>query len=130
MDDQQLLSKESRGQEEITQKELAKNIIYYKKEYELYENNKKYKFIIELKNGDILFTLEIISEISCYNYINKYEYKILIKELNLQQEINNENISVIFDYFDSILTKNGYKIINDNKNKKIIINDKVLISLK
>ena len=37
---------------------------------------------------------------------------------------------MIFDYFDLVITKNDYKIINDNKNKKLIINDKVLISLK
>ena len=130
MNDQKLIRQESKGQEEMKQKSLEKEIIYYKKEYELYENNKKYKFIIELNNGDILFTLEILSEISCYNYINKYEYKNFIKELNLSIEINNENLNKLFDYFDLVLTKNDYKIINENKIKKLIINDKELILLK
>ena len=72
--------------------------------------------MIEIKKGDILFTLEILSEISCYNYINKYEHNNLIKYLNLPTETTN-NINKIFEYFDSRISKNDYKIIDDNKNK-------------
>ena len=129
MEGQQMITQQLKRQEEMKQKELEKEFKYYIKEYELYENNKKYKLTIELSNGDILFTLELLSEISCYNYINKYILQDLIKELDLSIEINNENLKKIFDYFDSIFTKNNYKIINDNKFKKLIINNRELISL-
>ena len=52
-----------------------------------------------------------------------------MKELNLSIEVTNENLNKIFDYFNIVLT-NDYKIINDNKNKKLLIKDKEFILLK
>jgi hypothetical protein len=103
--------------------------LYYKKEYELYTNGKKYKLLINMSNKEVFFTLDILSEISCYNYINKCLYINLVKDLDLTLEIN-DNINKVFEYLELIIAKNDYKIIDDNKNKRLIINNKELISLK
>ena len=100
--------------------------LYYKKEYELYTNGKKYKLLINMSNKEVFFTLDILSEISCYNYINKCLYINLVKDLDLTLEIN-DNINKVFEYLELIIAKNDYKIIDDNKNKRLIINNKELI---
>ena len=82
-----------------------------------------------MSNGEILFTLELLSEIYCYNYINKVLYNSFVKDLDLSLEIN-VNVNKIFEYLDLIITKNDYKLINNNKNKRLLINNKELLSLK
>ena len=95
-----------------------------KKEYEWIEENKKYKLKIELNINEIIFELNLISEISYYTYIKKYKYNEIRKDLNLSYYKYND-ITKIYNYFD-IKT---YKIIDENRNKKIIINDKDIILL-
>ena len=129
MDVNKTIGEELNKGEKIGQGTIGKEALFYKKEYDLYSNNKKYKLTIEIKKEDILFTLEILSEISCYNYINKYKYNNLIKDLNLSIETNND-INKILEYFDSKISKNNYKIIDENQNKKLIINNKEIIILK
>ena len=98
---------------EINQEE-NRNI---KKEYELDTNNNKYKLIIQLKSEElIIFELLLISQISYYNYIRKYNYKDIITLLNLNTNVYN-NIQNVYNYLINI---NDYKIIDDNNNSKII----------
>ena len=110
-------------EQETTEPEFMKGI-ELKKEYELKEENKIYKLKIELDKDEIIFELNLISELSYYNYIKRYEYKDLRKKLNLPENIYN-NITKIFNYLDLI----EYKIIDGKGNKKIIINNKDKIIL-
>ena len=91
--------------------------IKLKKIYELKAENKKCKFQIEIDNNEIIFELELNSENSNDNYIRKYEYNDIIKELKLPKDIYN-NLVKIYNYFDI----KEYIIMDDNRNKKIIIN--------
>ena len=65
-------------EQETTKPEFMKGI-ELKKEYELKEENKIYKLKIELDKDEIIFELNLISELSYYNYIKRYEYKDLRK---------------------------------------------------
>ena len=78
---------------ETIEPEIDKEI-NLKKEYELNDKDKKYNLKIYLDNNEIIFELNLISEISYYNYIKKYKYNDIIKELNLS------NINDIYNYFD------------------------------
>ena len=93
-----------------------------KKECELEINNKRYKLSIEVKMDEIIFKIRIISEISFYNYIRKYKYNDIIKELNLPKD-KYDNLSKILNYFKE------YEIKEDGINKKLIINNKDMIIL-
>ena len=84
-----------------------------KKEYVININNNN--LIIEINNDEIIFTL--IIGISYYKYIKKYKYDEIIKELNMFECKNIEEVYIC-------LIKSEYKIINKEKIKKIIINDK------
>ena len=108
-------------EQETIEPEIVKEL---KKEYELNDENKKYKLKIELNINEIIFELNLISEISYYTYIKKYKYNEIRKDLNLSYYKYND-ITKIYNYFD-IKT---YKIIDENRNKKIIINDKDIILL-
>ena len=110
-------------EEETTEPEFKKEI-ELKKEYELKEENKIYKLKIELDKDEIIFELNLISELSYYNYIKRYDYNDLRKKLNLLANIYN-NLTKIFNYIDLI----EYKIIDGKGNKKIIINNKDKIIL-
>ena len=103
---------------------LVKEQEEQKKEYELNINNKRYKLNIEVKMDEIIFKLNCISEISYYNYIRKYKYNDIIKELNLSTDIF-INLSKIFHYFDN----KELSIKEDKSNKVIKINDKDIIIL-
>ena len=81
--------------------------------HEIKINNNKLR--IERNNDNILFILTI--GVSNYKYIKEYNYDDIIKELNLFEY---KDIYNIYNY----LIKSEYKIINDEKLKKIIINDK------
>ena len=74
---------------------------------------KNNKLRIEINNDKIMFIL--ITGISYYKYIKEYNYDEIVKELNLSENKNINNI-----YND--LIKSEYTIISDEK--KIIINDK------
>ena len=93
-----------------------------KKVYELNYEDKKYNFEIEVNNNELIFTLTKLSEISYYNYIGKYNYNEITKDLNLSIDIYN-NIEKIFEYLDI----KEYEIYDDNKNKKLKINNKEII---
>ena len=82
-------------------------------EYNIKINDNKLK--IEIKNDEIIFTL---IGISFYKYIKKYKYDEITKELDLL-EYNND-IEKIYEY----LIKSDYKIINEEKTKKLKINNK------
>ena len=110
-------------EQETTKPEFMKGI-ELKKEYELKEENKIYKLKIELDKDEIIFELNLISELSYYNYIKRYDYNDLRKKLNLPTNIYN-NLTKIFNYIDLI----EYKIIDGKGNKKIIINNKDKIIL-
>ena len=110
-------------EEETTEPEFKKEI-ELQKEYELKEENKIYKLKIELDKDEIIFELNLISELSYYNYIKRYDYNDLRKKLNLPTNIYN-NLTKIFNYIDLI----EYKIIDGKGNKKIIINNKDKIIL-
>ena len=56
---------------------------------------------------EIIFELNLISEISYYNYIRKYKYNDIIKELGLSNNKYDDIIN-IYNYFDI----KEYKIIN------------------
>ena len=96
-----------------------KNITNTKKEYELNHEDNIYKFEFEANNNEIIFKLTRISEISYYNYIRKYNYNEIINDLNLSKDIYN-NIEKIFEYLDI----KEYQIFDDNRNKKLKINQK------
>ena len=82
--------------------------------FEYFEINiKNNKLRIERNNDKIIFILT--KEISYYKYIKENNYDEIIKELNL---LDYKDINDIYNY----LIKNEYKI-NDEE-KKIIINDK------
>ena len=85
-----------------------------KKEYEIKINNNN-NLRIEINNDKIIFTL--IIGISYYKYIKKYKYDEIIKELDM---LEHKNINEVYDF----LIKSEYKIINEEKIKKIIINNK------
>ena len=84
-----------------------------KKEYVININNNN--LIIEINNDEIIFTL--IIGISYYKYIKKYKYDEIIKELNMFECKNIEEVYIC-------LVNSEYKIINEEKIKKIIINNK------
>ena len=90
-------------EQETIEPEINKEL---KKEYELNVDNKIYKLKVELNINEIIFELNLISEISYYNYIRKYKYNELIKELNLSNNIYNDIIK-IYNYLDI----KEYKII-------------------
>ena len=98
--------------------------IHFKKEYISFKDNTKYKLIIEIENEEIIFTLNNISQISYYNYIRKYKYNDIIKELHFPKNLY-YNIIAIYKYFDI----KEYKIRDDKNNKIIIINNKDTIIL-
>ena len=85
-------------EQETIEPEIGKEI-EMKKEYELNEGNKNYILKIELNINEIIFELNLISEISYYNYIRKYKYNDIIKELNLSSNIYND-ITKIYNYFN------------------------------
>ena len=84
-----------------------------KKGYEIKINNNNLR--IEINNDEIIFTL--IIGISSYKYIKKYKYDEIIKELDI---LEYKNINEVSDF----LVKFECKIINEEKIKKIIINNK------
>ena len=86
---------------------------YTKKEYEIKKGDNKIR--IEINNDEIIIIL--IIGLSYYKYIKKYKYEEIVKELELYEY---NNIKEIYNY----LIKSEYKIINKEKIKKIIINDK------
>ena len=102
----------------------SKNITKTKKEYELVYEDKLYKFELELNNNGINFILTKLSEISYYNYIRKYNYDEIINDLYLSKDLY-DNIEKIFEYLDI----KECKIFDDNKNKKLVINNKETIIL-
>ena len=83
------------------------------KKYEIKKNNNK--IIIEKNNDEIIFKLNI--GISYYKYIKKYKFEEIKKELDL---LKYKDINEVYKY----LIKNEYQIINEEKVKKIIINNK------
>ena len=83
------------------------------KVYEIRINDNKIK--IEINNDEIIFNLMI--GISNYKYIKNYKYEELIKELNIVEYKNKEDV---YNY----LIKSKYKIIEEGNIKKIIINNK------
>ena len=107
--------------EETTEPEYDSEL---KKEYELNQENKKYNLEIELTSNTIIFELKIISEISYYIYSRKYTYNDIIKDLNLSVNIY-DDLSKVFEYIEI----DEYQIIEENKNKKIKINNKGTILL-
>ena len=113
MKDQEIIKNEK----EIEEIHLSKNN-YFNIE------NIKYQLKIEIENDEIIFTLNSISPISYYNYIRKYKYNDIIKELNLSR-YTYDNLIKIYNYFDS----KEYNIIDNKKNKKLIINNKDSIIL-
>ena len=86
--------------------------------------DKIYNFEIEVNNNESIFILNKLSEISYYNYIRKYNYNEIINDLNLSKDIY-DNIEKIFDF----LSIKEYEIYDDNKNKKLKINNKEIIIL-
>ena len=111
-------------EQETIEPEFEKEI-NLKKEFELKEENKIYKLKMELDKNGIIFELNLISELSYYNYIKRYNYNDLIKILNLSTNIYN-NISKIFNYIEL----KEFKILDEKRNKKIIINgkDKIILN--
>ena len=73
---------------------------------------------IEINNDKIIFIL--ITGISYYKYIREFNYEEAVKELNLFEY---KDIHDIYNY----LIKNEYKIIEDERIKKIVINNKEII---
>ncbi len=86
-----------------------------KKEHVIKIDNNKLK--IEMDNDIITFILRI--GISYYKYIKRFNYNEIIKELNIFKYKDKEK-EKICDY----LINSEYKIINEEKIKKIIINKK------
>ena len=84
-----------------------------KKEYEIKKNNKTLR--IKMNNSEIIFIL--IIGVSYFKYIRNYKYNEIIKELNIFQC---KNINGVYDF----LIKCEYKIITEEKIKKILINNK------
>ena len=79
--------------------------------FEIKLNNNKLR--IEINNDKIMFIL--ITGISYYKYIKEYNYDDIVRELNLSEYKDMNNI---YNY----LIKSEFKIISDER--KIIINDK------
>ena len=100
------------------------NKIELKKEFELNIDEQKYKIIIELYQDEITFELILESELSCYNYIKRYNYESAIKELNLLKNDYN-NLKQIYNYINI----KEYKIINKQENKMLILDNKHKILL-
>ena len=94
------------------------------KEFKINEDNKSYQLKIILNNNQILFELNLISEISYYNYIRRYNYYDIMKDLNLSKD-KYDNITKIFNHIDN----ENYKVLDDKNNKKLIINNKDTITL-
>ena len=84
-----------------------------KKEYILEINDNTLK--IEINNNEIIFILMI--GISYYKYIKKYKYDEIIKELDLSEY---KDLKKVYNY----LIKSEYRIINEDKIKKIVVNNK------
>ena len=85
-----------------------------KEEYEIKINNNKLK--IEVNNDEIIFIL--IIGLSYFEYIKRYKYDKIIKELNILEK---KGIKSVYNY----LIKSEYKI----EEKKLIINNKNEIEL-
>ena len=79
--------------------------------FEIKSNNNNLR--IEINNDKLIFLLT--TDISYYKYMKEYYYDEIVKELNL---LEYKDINEIYNY----LFKSKYQIINDGK--KIIINDK------
>ena len=73
-------------------------------DYEIKCLDKMYKLEIEIFNNEIIFKLSNLNEISFYNYISKYNYEQLIKDLKLN------NIEQFLDIKE-------YDIYDDGQNK-------------
>ena len=78
--------------------------------FEIEKNNNKLR--IEINNDKLIFILT--TGVSYYRYIKEYYYDEIIKELNL---LEYKDINELYNY----LIKSEYQIINDEK--KLIIND-------
>ena len=78
--------------------------------FEIEKNNNKLR--IEINNDKLIFILT--TGVSYYKYIKEYYYDEIIKELNL---LEYKDINELYNY----LIKSEYQIINDEK--KLIIND-------
>ena len=92
-----------------------------KNEYEIKINDSKLR--IEINNDEIKFIL--IIGISHYKYIKEYKYDEIIKELNIS---NKKDINEVYE----LLINSEYKIIKEekkiiiNNNKEIILNEKII----
>ena len=76
--------------------------------------------IIERHSGDnIQFELRKSSNISMYNYINKYKYNDIIKIFSLQNEYQKDS-SKVFQFFDSAAKNEKIKLEYNNYNKNIM----------
>ena len=90
------------------------------KRYELKYKEDIYSLLIERHSGDnIQFELRKSSNISMYNYINKYKYKDMTKILSLQNEYQQDS-SKVFQFFDSAVKNEKIQLVYNNYNKNIM----------
>ena len=91
------------------------------KKSRIYPINEEYDLNIEIYNDEkIKLILIIKSGISLFEYTTEYEYQNFITKLNLTNNYNNSD-----DLFTDIKIQNNY-IFDDNTDKKIKINDKII----
>jgi len=91
------------------------------KKYELKLDEEIYSLTMNLySNEKIQFNITKNSEFSLYNYTKSYDYSEITKKFLLPNEYYN-NLSKVYKYFDTAISKNKLFLIKKNNNMKLLL---------
>ena len=97
------------------------NQLIINKSYKLELNKDKYLLTIEIYSDEtLILQLEKINEISFYYYKKKYTYEELMDALILHKKYY-KNISKIYNFIDTAITKNKLSLIKQENELKILL---------
>ena len=95
------------------------------KTYEIKSNEKSYLLTIKLNSkDDIIFQLRQTFNFPSIIYIKKFAYEDLLKQLSLSKEDFN-SASKIFKYYETELSRNDIKLVEEKKLMKVMLQRKV-----